>query len=740
MRPLRRPHDPHRQLLHVPRLRHQHRLLVVRPRDWRAEGPRKRALLSPGGQSDGIRRPKSVAVEPKRCQDAGMPSCGACGQDNPEIARFCLACGAPLAAEEPHREERRIVSVVFVDLVGFTSRSEQLDPEDVRAILTPYHGTLRDELESFGGVVEKFVGDAVMAVFGAPTAHGDDPERAVRAALAIREAVTALNARQPELELRIRGAVNTGEAVVTLSARPGLGEAMVAGDVVNTASRLQQHAPVGEVVVGEETYRATRAAIEYEPVEAVTAKGKSAPIAAWRAVAASSAAGARDLSSSPFVGREREIGLLDATWERVERERHPHLITVLGTPGVGKSRLTAEFTERVRSRGGRVVRGRCLPYRERSAYGALAQQVKELAGIFDSDDVDVAVGKLRSLVERLVGKEEAEVVAGHIAILLGFETKATTPDRDSLFQSVRVFVEAGARDEATAFIFEDIHWADPALLDLIELLATRLHDLPELLDARPAWGGGLVAYNALPLEPLGGSDAAQLALHLLGADTKAAQVAEAGEGNPLFIEQLAAVLQEGGEEAESLPTTVRGLVAARLDALPVEERDVILDASIAGRIFWRGAIERIARDPDCLAEALAALERRDLIHRDTVSRIEGDEQWSFKHVLIRDVAYDLQPRARRREGHRHIAEFIEASTPEVGEAGAALARHWRGAGELDHAVQHFVAAAEEAERGWAKQYAVTLYKEALDMTPADDVERLRFLRKRLAVAQMALFH
>jgi class 3 adenylate cyclase len=678
-----------------------------------------------------------------------MPACIACGQENPEIARFCLACGASLAEETPRREERRIVSVVFVDLVGFTSRSEQLDPEDVRAILDPYHGTVRDELESFGGVVEKFVGDAVMAVFGAPTAHGDDPERAVRAALAVRDAVEALNTEQPELELRIRGAVNTGEAVVTLSARPALGEAMVAGDVVNTASRLQQHAPVGEIVVGEETYRATRSAIEYEPVDAVTAKGKAEPLAVWRAVAAASATGERHLSSTPFVGRTREVGLLDATWERVERERHPHLITVLGAPGVGKSRLSAEFTQRISSRGGRVVRGRCLPYRERSPYGAFASQVKELAGIFDSDDVAVATGKLRSLVERLVGKEEAEAVAGHIAILLGFETKATTPDRNSLFQSVRVFIEAGSRDEATAFVFEDIHWADPALLDLIELLAARLHDLPvllltlarpELLDTRPAWGGGLLAYNALPLEPLTGDDASELALHLLGADVKAAEVAKAGEGNPLFIEQLAAVMNERGEEAETLPTTVRGLVAARLDALPPDERDVILDASIVGRIFWRGALERFARDPDSLAVCLAALERRDLLRRDTVSRIEGDEQWSFKHLLIRDVAYDLQPRARRREGHGHTAEFIEASTPEVGEAGAALARHWRGAGELEHAVRHFVAAAEEAERGWAKQYAVTLYKEALDMTPVDDLERVRFLRKRLAVAQQTFLH
>jgi class 3 adenylate cyclase len=679
-----------------------------------------------------------------------VATCSSCGQENPDIARFCLACGASLEAETPRREERRIVSVVFVDLVGFTSRSEQLDPEDVRAILTPYHGTVRDELESFGGVVEKFVGDAVMAVFGAPTSHGDDPERAVRAALAVRDAVAALNAEQPELELRIRGAVNTGEAVVTLSARPALGEAMVAGDVVNTASRLQGSAPVGEIIVGEETYRATRSAIEYEAVEPVVAKGKSAPIEAWRAVAPTTAGGERDLSSTPFVGRDREVGLLDATWERVELERRPHLITMLGPPGVGKSRLTAEFTERIAARGGRVVRGRCLPYRERSAYGAFAMQIKELAGIFDSDDVEVATGKLRALVERLVGKEEAEAVAGHIAILLGLETKATAPDRDSLFQSVRIFIEAGARDEATAFVFEDIHWADQALLDLIELLAARLHDLPvllltlarpELLDTRPGWGGGLLAYNALPLEPLGGSDAAALALHLLGADTKAAQVAEAAEGNPLFIEQLAAVLSERGTSAtETLPTTIRGLVSARLDALPAEEREVILDASICGRIFWLGALMRIARDPDGLRNALAALERRDLLRRDNVSRIEGDEQWSFKHVLIRDVAYDLQPRARRRDGHRQVAEFIEASTPEVGEAGAALARHWRGAGELERAVKHFVAAAEEAERGWAKELAVSLYKEALDMTPAEDAERFRFLRKRLAVAQSAFFH
>src|SRR2546421_5362404 len=253
-----------------------------------------------------------------------MATCGSCGQENPDIARFCLACGAPLGDEAAPREERRIVSVVFVDLVGFTSRSERLDPEDVRAILTPYHATVRDELESFGGLVEKFVGDAVMAVFGAPTSRGADAERAVRAALAVRDAVTTLNAERPELELSIRGAVNTGEAVVTLSARPSHGEAMVAGDVVNTASRLQAHAPVGEIVVGAETYLATRAAIEYEPVEPVTAKGKAKPISVWRALGATSGLSESDLSTTQLVGRDREVCLLDVTWERGESETRPH--------------------------------------------------------------------------------------------------------------------------------------------------------------------------------------------------------------------------------------------------------------------------------------------------------------------------------------------------------------------------------------------------------------------------------
>jgi class 3 adenylate cyclase len=667
--------------------------------------------------------------------------CAACGQENPENARFCLRCGSPLVVEAVPREERRIVSIIFVDVVGFTRRSEQLDPEDVRALLRPYYETVRSEIESFGGVVEKFIGDAVMGVFGAPTSHGDDPERAVRAALSVRDALRS----QDELQVRI--AVNTGEAIVTLDARPGLGEAMVAGDVVNTAARLQQTAAIGEIVVGEETYAATRDAIEFEPAAPVVAKGKAEPISAWHVRAARSQAGERQLSAAPLVGRDRELAVLEGIWERVALERHPHLVTVLGAAGVGKSRLGVEFARSVEVHGGRIVRGRALPYREHSAYGAFATQVKQLAGIYDSDDVDVAVGKLRAAAGRLLAESEAAAVAGHLAILLGFETAAAA-DRETLFFSARIFIEAVARDQATMLVFEDVHWADGALLDLIELLAARLHDLPilmlttarhELLDSRPTWGGGLLAYSALPLEPLGSRDALELAERLVGDEART--VVEAAEGNPLFIEQLAAVISErGGNGKHELPTTIRGLVSARLDALPAAERALLLDAAVVGKVFWRGGLERLGDDPAELPVLLSALERRDLIRREATSAIEGDEQYAFKHVLIRDVAYELLPRERRRRSSELMARFVEDSTPEVGEAGAALARLWREAGNGERAIDYFVAAAEEAERGWAKGLAVDLYREALELASPADEERRRSLRRRLAVAQQAQFH
>jgi len=672
-----------------------------------------------------------------------MLTCASCAQENPDNARFCLSCGKPLDVSYPAaRDERRIVSVVFVDLVGFTSRAEQLDPEDVRAILSPYHELVRRELESFGGVVEKFIGDAIMAVFGAPTAFGDDPERAVRASLAVRDSVRALDECELRLGLELRIAVNTGEALVTLGARPALGEAMVAGDVVNTASRLQQAAPVNGVIVGAETYNATRSAIEYEPAEPVQAKGKAEPVEAWVAIRPLHGAGERRLSGT-LVGRRRELEVLSGVWERVARERVPHLVTIFGPAGIGKTRLAQEFDRALGELGGRSVRGRSLPYRESSAYFAFASQVKQLCGIFESDPLDVGLAKLLDSV----GDEQ---VAAHLAILLGLDPEGSVEDREELFFSVRVFIESVARDRPTVLVFEDIHWADRGLLDLIELLAARLRDLPimlltqarpELLDARPAWGGGLPAYTALPLAPLSAEEARDLAAMRLGelGSKQATSLAGTAEGNPLFIEQLAAAMTEAGSAPGSLPTTVRGIVAARLDALPPEERALLLDAAVAGKTFWRGALERMAGDRDGLSTLLGALEERDLIVRDTVSIIEGQQQFSFKHLLIREVAYELLPRARRQERHARVAEFFEASTPELGEVTAALARHWRDAGEPERALPYFVRAGEQAEAGWAKDQAAILFREALELVPESD-ERLAMLRRRVALARAAALH
>jgi class 3 adenylate cyclase len=678
-------------------------------------------------------------------------ACPHCGEENPERARFCLACGRPFEEERAAaQEERRIVSVVFVDLVGFTARAEQLDPEDVQAFLAPYHDRVRRELESFGGVVEKFIGDAIMAVFGAPTAFGDDAERAVRAALAVRDAVRELDERELRLDLQLRIAVNTGEALVTLGARPALGESMVAGDVVNTAARLQTAAPVNRVIVGEETFAATREAIEYEPSLPVHGKGKSAPVGTWLAIRPLHAAGERKLSGA-FVGRARELDVLRGIWRRTVDERAPHLVSVLGPAGIGKTRLTQEFCRVVEQRGGRSVHGRSLPYRESSAYFAFAMQVKELCGIYESDPPEVAMRKLRDRVSHLPASVDVSTATHHLGILLGIDPESSVEDRETLFFSVRCFIEAVARDQPTVLVFEDIHWADRSLLDLIELLAGRLRDLPimlltlarpELLDVRPAWGGGLPAYTALPLPPLGEAEAEELAAIRLGRlhEHRVAQLAGTAEGNPLFIEQLAASMAEASSPgSDALPTTIRGIVAARLDALPPDERAVLLDAAVVGRTFWRGALEGADRR-ERLPELLGALERRDLVGRDTVSIIEGEQQYSFKHVLIREVAYELLPRARRRERHALAAEFLERSTAEVGEATAALARHWRDAGEAQRAVDYFLRTAEHAERGWAKDQAAILYREALDLVPEEDAERLGTVRRRLALARAAAVH
>jgi class 3 adenylate cyclase len=674
-----------------------------------------------------------------------MLTCTQCGQENPNGARFCNACGAALTGAARVGEERRIVSVLFVDLVGFTARAEKLDPEDVRDFLTPYHEHVRSELERFGGTVEKFVGDAVMGVFGAPTAFGDDPERAVRAAIAVRDW-----AGEERLEIRI--AVNTGEAIVALAASPGRGEAMVTGDVVNTAARLQTAAPVGGVLVGDETYASTRTSIEYRPAQPITAKGKAAPVRAWLALKALGQPGERPLQRVPMIGRDGELGVLIGIWKRVSEERRPHLVTVFGPAGIGKSRLTLEFAEDVAGRDGRALRGRTSPYGSTSPYSAFAQHVKQVARVFDSDDPEEARAKLEATVAELV-EAEPEAHAAHLAMLLGLGEGDEVADRETLFFSARVLTEALASDRPTLLIFEDIHWADQALLDLIEVLAARVRDRPlmllalarpELLSERPGWGGGLPAYTALPLEPLAESSARELAERLLaraGETTNPIDaVARTAEGNPLFIEELVASLAERTTtDAGVLPTSIRAIVSARLDGLPPEERSVLVDASVVGRIFWRGAVARMEPRDD-LSRLLGSLEERDLVSREAISRIKGDQQFAFRHSLIRDVAYQTLPRAIRRERHAAVAAYLDETTRAAGQSTEALAHHWREAGDDGRAVDCLLVAAEQAGRGWAKDHAVALYRAALELIPSDDASRRSAVMRRLAVAMQALYH
>ncbi|MGH2555028.1 MAG: adenylate/guanylate cyclase domain-containing protein, partial [Actinomycetota bacterium] len=351
------------------------------------------------------------------------------------------------------------MSVLFIDLVGFTARAERLDPEDIQAILSRYYEKVRDEIERFGGSVEKFVGDAVMGVFGAPVAYGDDPERAVRAALAVRDRLSEMNEADPDLDLQARVAVNTGEAIVALGARPSHGEAMVAGDVVNTASRLQSAAPPGEILVGQETYLSTRSVIDYRQTEPVDAKGKSLPVSAWVAVAAMSPVGERSFSQVPMIGRGAELATLRGIWERVVEDSRPHLVTVFGPAGIGKSRLAHEAAQRVVASGGRALRGRSIAYGESSPYGAFAQQVKQVAGIFDNDELSDSYRKLHEAVSELAGEADADEASRHLAMLVGLRIEGSVSDRETLFFSARLVAEGLAQQQPTMLVFEDIHWA-----------------------------------------------------------------------------------------------------------------------------------------------------------------------------------------------------------------------------------------------------------------------------------------
>jgi class 3 adenylate cyclase/tetratricopeptide (TPR) repeat protein len=627
-----------------------------------------------------------------------MRTCSACGHENAESAKFCSECGTSFTAVAPARyEERKVVSVVFVDLVGSTARADASDPEDVRALLRVYHERAREELERFGGTVEKFIGDAVVAVFGAPVAHEDDAERAVRAAIAVGEAVAGLNEDEPGRDLHVRIAVNTGEALVSLDAAPDEGEGMVAGDVVNTAARLQSAAPIDGILVGEQTYRSTDRAIVYREAAAIEAKGKSEPIPVWEAVEARSRFGVDvgGAGRAELVGREAELELLASAFSRSRRERSTQLVTLVGVPGIGKSRLVYELSRLVDADEELITwrQGRSLPYGEGVSFWALGEIVKAQAGILESDPAAGTEKKLEAVVSTLLPDEQERAwVARHLRALVGLGGDETTGDRrGEAFAAWRRFLEALAETGPTVLVFEDLHWADEGLLDFVDGLVDWVDGVPllvvgtarpELLDRRPGWGGGKRNASTTSLASLDDEATGRLVLALLDRtliDAEMQQLlVERSAGNPLYAEEFVRMLDAGGTAGARLPESVQGIVAARIDLLSPAEKELLQNAAVLGKVVWSDALAALGDlGASEVAETLRALERKEFVRREHRSAVAGALQHSFVHALVRDAAYLQLPRAARAERHVAAARWIE-SLPEdrAEDRGETLAHHY----------------------------------------------------------------
>jgi class 3 adenylate cyclase/tetratricopeptide (TPR) repeat protein len=686
--------------------------------------------------------------------------CPACGAEGADDARFCSACATPLGAVPAGRKERKLATALFADLVGSTALTEGEDPEVVESLVGHAFDEAAAEIERHGGLIEKFVGDAILAVFGLPSVHEDDPERAVRAAIAIQARLGELNRRsaragKPPLAMRI--GIEAGEVLVDIQRAAGPRHRMITGDAVNTAARLEQAALPGRVLVGPAVYDATRETVEYRPLAPLQLKGKARPVPAWEALghrAAGPGQRAPLRLQARLVGRRHELARLEDALALVRVEGRPRLVTVLGPGGIGKTRLTHEFLRLAEDRLERVAvrKGHCLSYGNVS-YSALAEIMRTECGILDDDPSDVASAKVSSTLERLFGDRE---LTAHLEALIGSGPQHRF-GREDLFDAWRRILERLAGPAPLILVLEDLHWADDGLLDFVDHVATWAHApilllalaRPELLERRPDWRDG-AANTTVVLGSLTDQETAALLEDLQAAPLPAEllrAVLESGEGNPLFCEEIVRMLADrgvaragrdgeteptGSGEALKMPRTIQALLSARLDALAGEEKALLQDAAVVGRTFWAGALGRLSDiDESRVLTILDGLRARGFIELREPSTLSGVPEYAFHHVLVRDVAYESLPKTMRALKHAATAHWAEEQagdrSPEIAEL---LATHHVQAlrwldelGETDgeregierDAYRWTRMAGERAGRLWEQREAVRWLRTALDL-------------------------
>jgi class 3 adenylate cyclase len=635
--------------------------------------------------------------------------------------------------------ERKVVTVLFADITGSTQFADHLDPEELRDVMSAWFATVRSEIEAQGGTVEKYIGDAVMAVFGAPIAHEDDPARALRAALGMRERLVELNEElRASIEMEIRIGINTGEAIAAIDPPPG--EAIVTGLAVNAAARLEQLAEPGQTVVAERTVRAAPG-FRFDKLGDLDLRGSEAPVTAFLLRNEQPHGESRGLHGlrAPLVGRERELDLLVTLYDRVVAEGRPHLATIYGDPGVGKSRLVRELIRRLAQSGGppRVLVGRCLSYGDGIAYWPLAEILKRVAEISVDTRAAEALTRLDSLVDDVVG-DASPLARGALAFTLGlddpegeFSRLQPSAVRAELHRVWRTFLSALTERQPLLVVVDDIHWADAALLDLLEEVAERAQGRllvvcparPSLADVRPTWGGGRRSFSSLVLSPLSADASRELVANLLDVDgltdSARTKILESAEGNPFFLEEILRqlidqerIVQRDGRWRTSeyfgdleLPDTVQGVLAARIDLLEPDDKRTLQQASVVGRIFWRGAVAALVGDEAVVDPGLRRLEDRELVALRLGSTMAGEEELAFSHILTRDVAYESLPRRDRPAAHARVAAWIETTTGD---------RQREFAGLLAH---HYLEAYRGArrDRGYAADDLDSLRRRAFDL-------------------------